>query len=276
MHAKSEKSILCQILYLSINIKKELVFQLAHRLYPQEKLNESYKENLTMLRKPILHLFLNIIICSSAFSSTNEITISSSTGDHFVINADSEDSFLEIMDQIGNRLALSLDNRPSNPLKKFFSSAKSVKKYSRDYNVLPSQKEKDIITYITLTCANKSLLKLWKERDSIRKSGDKLLNLHPLRFLQTIFENEELKAAIASLYSRDWVWSEFKRGIVDTLHEENNKKNLRNEHVEDFAKIVKIPSNILYPYIQKADWDGLLYALIENVPRAGNPSRYDM
>lgn len=146
----------------------------------------------------------------------------------------------------------------------------------RHYEVPPTDEERELVFYVVNTLGNKSLPKVWKAKSSLKKAGDKIDHIHPLRFLEIVFTDEELKASIRNLRNRDLIWSEFKGGLFGSLAEEAKRHNLTPEQLQDFGVNVGIDINIVYPSILKADWDEMLSLLIKHVPREGDPGRYDM
>jgi hypothetical protein len=146
----------------------------------------------------------------------------------------------------------------------------------RDYSEEVTDQEKENIAYIVKTLGNKSLPKIYREKEALKKAGDKIDHVHPLRFLMTIFTNEELKAAICNIRESRWVWGEFKKGLFNSLKDESKNKNMNDEYIQHFATTVHINPALINPPINRSDWDGLISTLIKNVPREGNPNRYDM
>ena len=146
----------------------------------------------------------------------------------------------------------------------------------RDYYAEITPIEKEFIAFIVSTLGNKSLTKIWKEKSSLKKAGDKIDHIHPLKFLSVIFSDEQLKVAIANLKESRWVWNEFKSGLYSTLTEELANENISEEHILDFADQLDIDVALITPSITQADWDEFFSVLIKNVPREGNPDRYDM
>lgn len=153
---------------------------------------------------------------------------------------------------------------------------RAVKAKWRDYSEEVTEQEKEYIVYIVTTLGNKALTKIYKEKDNLKKAGDKIDHLHPLRFLRTVFTDEELKAAIANIKESRWVWGEFKKGLFNSLKEETRNKNMGSEYIDDFARAIDIDPSLILPSINQSDWDALVSVLIKNVPREGNPTRYDM
>lgn len=158
----------------------------------------------------------------------------------------------------------------------YMKAAGTTVQTGRDYCALPTDEERDCISCIVTTLGNKSLAKIWKDKSYLKKLGDKVNNVHPLRFLSVIFTSEELTAAMKNLVSRDWIWSEFKNGLYESLTEEKNNHNLRMDQVFDFSAAVNIPHELLMHSVQQSDWDGLIQSIIQNIPSNGQSNRYDM
>ncbi len=149
-------------------------------------------------------------------------------------------------------------------------------KQGRDYNQEVTAKEKEILTSIVLTLANKSLPKIWKEESTLKKAGDKIDHLHPLRFLMCIFTDEQLKAGIASIRTRSLVWVRFKKELYKALSEEQARYNLRPEQVQNFAQAIGIDKKLINSAVTQGKWDDFIALLLKHVPRDGNHTRYDM
>lgn len=156
-------------------------------------------------------------------------------------------------------------------------SAKNPDEPPRDYFNSLSQADRDDIGYIVVTLANNSLFKILGHKSSLESAGDRVEHVHPFKFLETIFTNEELKVGIRNIQNKGgWVWSDFLEGITDSLTKEAAVDNLKEEYVKDFAKNVKIDQKLISPSLKKRDWKKFVQVLIDNVPREGNPNRYDM
>lgn len=131
------------------------------------------------------------------------------------------------------------------------------------------------IKYIITTLANKPTAKLLFYKSSLDSAGDRVNHVHPLRFLATIFVDEEMKVGIFNMTKKSWVWKEFMKGLSDTLTEENNRANVLPEHVDAFAAIVNIDVSLIADLVERAKWEDFVQALIKHIPRKkGN--NYDM
>ena len=219
-----------------------------------------------------------VCLCAS-YVGADQFIVHAPSGENCIVQIQPHDGLdailfqvnqqLEFPSDIGDLVFEQLPNQRS-------AVAKAANKVVRNYWAPATKTEQEIVQHIIITMGNKSLAKIWNERNALKKAGDKLDNLHPFRFLLAIFTNEEAKAAMASLKGRSWVWGEFKKGLYVTLTEEEEKHNLKPEHIEDFAKQLGISSKLIIPALKKCDWDELVTVLIKNVPREGDPTRYNM
>lgn len=151
-----------------------------------------------------------------------------------------------------------------------------AKEHWRNYHQEVNDEEKEFITYIVFTLGHKSLTKIYQEQEGLKKAGDHIDHLHPLKFLSVIFTDEDLKAAIINIKESRWVWGQFKKGLYKSLKEETKNKNMSPEIIANFANVVNVDSELILSPVLKQDWDGLIVTLIKNVKREGNPGRYDM
>lgn len=155
-------------------------------------------------------------------------------------------------------------------------SAGSKKTTWRDYTSSASKQDKKDIYYIVTTLANDSLISIASSRSSLKKAGERIDYLHPLRFLMVIFTHEELKAGAHAIRDRGGLtWDGFTDGIIGSLKEESAKNNVL-QFAPDFAKKVKIDPALILPSLEKGKWSDFVNILIDKIPRAIDPNRYDM
>jgi hypothetical protein len=79
----------------------------------------------------------------------------------------------------------------------------------RDYFDEVKDDEFQKIDYIISTLAEKPLLKLLWEKNELKQEGEKIEHIHPLKFLLTVFENDNLNESFKKLSKRSYVWDEF-------------------------------------------------------------------
>lgn len=149
------------------------------------------------------------------------------------------------------------------------------KRVPRNYYAFVSPEEKKEIAYILKTLANSSLAKITKQKSSLKKAGDRIEHLHPFKFLETIFTDEELKVCIRNIEGKSWVWSEFRDPLIDSLEKESSAGNIRQEYVQNLAATVNIDAGAISPMVNNKEWSKLISSLIDLVPRSGDSNRYN-
>ena len=150
------------------------------------------------------------------------------------------------------------------------------KAMTRNYNVPVTPQEKKDLSYILNTLARNSWASILGSKPALDKAGDRIDHLHPLRFLMTIFTDEELKADISAVKSKKIIWKKFFSGLEESLKQESQRNNMRPEYITDFANTVGINVNLINPSIKDKNWKEFVNILIDKIPRTGNPTRYDM
>lgn len=145
----------------------------------------------------------------------------------------------------------------------------------RDYYRNVTKTEKAELRYILTTLAKNSLTSLLKNRSKLQDAGDRIDHLHPLRFILTCFKDDELKGSFHCVHDRGKVWKEFFKELKKNFEEEASHENLLEEYVKDFAKSLKINASLILPALQKKQWDNFVEILLKNIPRGGEPDRYD-
>lgn len=225
-------------------------------------------------------LFLLISTTAISLIGAAEVwQIQSDAEDPFTIVIEPEDSFQSVIDRLrlggGNISAARIDIVVSGQ-QILAQATPALSDEQRDYYAPLSGKEKDDISYILRTLANHSLAKIAGQKSSLKKAGDRIDHIHPFRFLQFVFTDEELKICIRNLRGRSFVWKDFIEGITDSLAKESALDNLTYEHLQDLTNQVKLDINVLLPHVQSKRWYELVNTMIEQVPRAGGPNRYDM
>lgn len=147
---------------------------------------------------------------------------------------------------------------------------------TREYSRQTTVKEKEDIRYIVTSLANSSWTTLLKLRSSLKRAGERVDHLHPFRFLMCIFKDEEMKAGVHSIRDKKKIWKGFTDGLYVTLDKEASRGNLKLDYIQDFADSFKLDFSLINKPIQEKQWEELVDILIQNLPREGDPSRYDM
>lgn len=146
----------------------------------------------------------------------------------------------------------------------------------RNYYRSVSDEEIKDMRFILKALAQKSLVSLWGYKGELEEAGDRIEHIHPLRFLECIFTDDELIVYIQNIKSRGgWVWSEFASGFKKSFQEEADRGNLLEEYLIDFMSKIKLDLNLVYKKFRKQDWEDFIKILITNAQRNGDPSKHD-
>lgn len=225
--------------------------------------------------------FLSTLTASMAFCE-EEIEVHTPSGERIVLEIKPQDSFANVMQKIKSEISMiELEKNPNiaNPIEytlDFMTSTDGVKK-GRDYSEKMSKSDKEDIRYIVTTLAQSSLTKLWGAESSLKRAGDRVDHVHPLNFLQFCFSDDELKGSFHCIRDRGGkIWKEFFSGLRDSLDEESRRDNMKEEFVIEFANDLDIKPNKILSTIEKRSWEHFVEILLKEIPRGGEPDRYDM
>jgi hypothetical protein len=211
-----------------------------------------------------------------------EMMICLPSGENTVLEIYPEDTFFEVM-HLAESLKAGTETIKTEYLLDYRGESKDSDLETksnpnpRNYDVKVSSKERDDIFYIVTTLGRSSLKKLLSAKSSLKKAGTRVDHIHPLRFLECLFSDEEMKVGILQIRERGgWIGKEFFSGLYDSLSAESNLQNLKPQYIADFAAHLKVDNELVTKLITDRDWKGLINTLIEILPRSGNPNRYDM
>lgn len=104
------------------------------------------------------------------------------------------------------------------------------------------------------------LLKIHKEMD---KLGEKVIPVHPLRFIGYIYGNPSLKKRMSKILDDIFKRRSFlnghgkKEGFSQRMTKEGHNNNLM-QYLPGFAQSIGVAQNSIEPYFHRHDWKGLL------------------
>ena len=152
-----------------------------------------------------------------------------------------------------------------------------AKQQKRDYEGGVSEKKRHDIVFIVRTLSEKQDLELVRYAFKLERAGNRIEDVHTLRFLEVIFTDGELIAGIHNIHNNGgWVWDRFMKNIDRVLNEETALGNVTAEQVKDFANNVGIKAEWILPTIDQHNWDDLVEILLDKVERPGQPERYNI
>lgn len=230
---------------------------------------------------------MTMFLCLCSLAYGHEVVVNTQDGEAFVFDVDPAESLYSLQGKIA---ALSHDGDCANLLiewpknersKGFGLSIKAHAQgaalgYPRNYTMDLSSSEKGDIRFIVTTLANKNLISIAIVKSDLESAGNRIDHVHPLRFLMTIFSDEEMKVGVRNIRGKGWVWNHFIGGVKESLAAEAAIQNLKEADIRHFAHVVNINPNLILPAIAQQRWDDFVDALITHIPRVGETNRYDM
>jgi hypothetical protein len=210
-------------------------------------------------------------------AQAQEITVVSDTGNAIALDVNSHLPLQHILDEASMYLADAGDNYNvyiTNVSRQSYVQSASIR---RDYNSPANPQQVKDITYIVTTLGSAPLKSLYKNEGNLKKVGDRIDMVHPLRFLEVLFSSEELKASAHAVRQRTFfVWGNFFDGLKESLDEEYVNGNLTDAQIADFSSRVGIDPNVIMGPIHNRNWQQFYDTLLREIPRKGNPGKYNM
>ncbi len=124
-----------------------------------------------------------------------------------------------------------------------------------------TETDKQNIAYIIQTMAENGKLSLLFKQSELKRVGAEINHVHPLKFLEAIFSNPDLKVCMRDIHHDYFKWNGFMDGLVPSLTNHMNQGKLM-QYVNEFAmKTNAVPEEII-PYFQSRDWENLVRYLM--------------
>lgn len=101
----------------------------------------------------------------------------------------------------------------------------------------------------------------WDEK-AIKQLGSKLDKVHPLKFLEAIFTNENLSLQMIDIFGDMFKKDEFMKGISENLEREAKAGKLIH-YAEEFAKAVNKDAEQIKQHFCSLSWEKLVGYLLE-------------
>ncbi len=126
--------------------------------------------------------------------------------------------------------------------------------------LLCSKDHKDYIEELITAMKEQSWLTLFKNRKHLEFIGSQINPVHPLKFLGTIFSNPTLKSYMPVIFEDFLKKGQLLDGLSANLNREADKGAL-NRYLTPFAQEVGVSPEIIQPYFQSRNWEGLVQML---------------
>lgn len=230
-----------------------------------------------------IYLLYGAIVLNASFASMlfgKEILLMDHAGEPAHLSVNSSDQFEHVIEDV-SLYYKSADTGSHSPLclnLTITDDQMVVKQQNsgRNYHAKVTAHEKKDIEFLVTRMAWDNPKKLWDYEDDMNKAGDRIMHLHPLKFLETICIHEKLCAGLKAIRERNiLVWPNFSKGSVKTLKEEHKLNNVI-PHIEEFASTIGVNVKLLMPLAKKERWDDFVKSVADHVQRSNDPNRYDM
>lgn len=254
--------------------------------------------------------FQSVCIClgtvlSFCLLQAEELNVQTSDGNQITLDIHENDTFFDVMSRLSDLLPSLMDDGcchlaqgqhflfskehsnqniryavnifNENDVKIISTSSRHMPIGVRNYHTSLTEAQRTDIRYIVTTLGNVPIPNLLFYKSSLEDAGDRIDSVHPLRFLEYVFTNEELKVGIRNVKAKgNWVYGDFLGGLSNSLNEESDYMNMTDEFITDFANNVQIDLASIYPIIKQRQWGLLIDTLISKIPRKGDTKRYNM
>ncbi len=220
-----------------------------------------------------------LLICP--FVNGMEVVVMASDGNPTLLEVPSDVTLEELTAQLnamdeGNWNFMAAQAQPTMKSTSDSGYSYNVPAGGRDFYYQPNNEEIRNISYVVKTLANKSEISLLVYAGSIETAGNNTAHIHPLKFLQVIFADEELKVGMRVVKGKSMVWKKFRGGIADSLADEQVVGNMHIGYLVDFCNAVGLNIKLVQNLYEQGQWKDFIDAVVVNVPRKGDHNRYDM
>lgn len=134
-------------------------------------------------------------------------------------------------------------------------------------NLRCTEQDKENITYIITCMGEKGKFWLLGNKGDLDRRGDEILDVHPLKFLSVVFQDEYLKKVCVPEILNDYFKrSNFISRLGANMTKEAQKGTLQ-KYLKDFMKEVHLDSshfNALMEFVEERDWRGFVSYLSQN------------
>ena len=130
-------------------------------------------------------------------------------------------------------------------------------------DLLCTEDHKTWIHELISTMAETNLVALYFKENHLKALGDRISEVHPLKFLAVIFSNPYLKSCMNVIWDSNIKRGEFLEGLGGSLSREMEKGKL-HMHVEPFGADLTIPHETLRPFFDAQDWGNLVLFLMRS------------
>lgn len=147
-----------------------------------------------------------------------------------------------------------------------YSRPAAIKNASYDpqlfYQLRLNEEDRHNIRKLIKNMADWSIWELLKKAGEMKKLGDKIAPVHPIRFIGFILSTPDLKKRLKTMREESsFKWGKFIDGFGERMSKEFRHNNLY-PYVPGFCQLLgRNPASVNH-FIEKQDWDGLVGFLL--------------
>ncbi len=180
----------------------------------------------------------------------------------------SKEKFLRHLDLFEKRLAEEIDLETVLHVAPTLAAVLSQGSPFQPFHSLPlTASDQHNISKIIKSMGDLGWAGLLKHKKAMEKVGDKVVHVHPLRFLSYIVTNPSLKKRLPKIMGdmfkrRGFLHGYGKRtGFSQRMSHELHRGNMM-QYVPGFAQAIGIPQRAVMHYFYDHDWEGLIRAVM--------------
>lgn len=125
------------------------------------------------------------------------------------------------------------------------------------YSLYISDTDKRTIYWVIHTIAKSNVVKLGLNQKEVRKRGDQIRHVHPLRFLSYVMGEGGMRGDMQKIKKSSFKWNNFIKDYSSRLSREAANNNL-NAFVPGFADSLSLDTQVIQSIIDRHDWHGLV------------------
>lgn len=126
-----------------------------------------------------------------------------------------------------------------------------------------SDQDKAIIFTVVSTTANENILWLFAHKEKMNRMGDSITHVHPLKFLEVVFSDPNLKSCMISISEDTLKWWYYRSNLISQLKAKYETNELLR-HVKPFSRELTLAENAVRSFLEKKDWDGFFTYLMQS------------
>ena len=125
-----------------------------------------------------------------------------------------------------------------------------------------------VISKMIQTIGDTYLVSLYFKQAELIEMGEKIENVHPLKFLETILNNPVIKKSMLDIKSSNLKWNGFLKGdkdspgFIDKCQQEDNLGNFA-PYIKDFCRAVNVDSQNVLSLFEAREWEKLISFLVQ-------------